>query len=84
VSGGAWAEGKCAEAVVDPDALMVTSVRGQVRGSHTADGICLAVPAPQRVRGTAGGRMEKSLLVSVVEDDGSFRESMSMLLSSFG
>jgi FixJ family two-component response regulator len=28
--------------------------------------------------------MEKSLLVSVVEDDGSFRESMSMLLSSFG
>ena len=28
--------------------------------------------------------MEKSSLVSVVEDDGSFRESMSMLLSSFG
>jgi FixJ family two-component response regulator len=28
--------------------------------------------------------MEKSLLVSVVEDDGSFRESMGMLLSSFG
>jgi FixJ family two-component response regulator len=28
--------------------------------------------------------MSKSLLVSVVEDDGSFRESMSMLLSSFG
>jgi FixJ family two-component response regulator len=28
--------------------------------------------------------MSKSLLVSVVEDDGSFRESMSMLLCSFG
>jgi len=28
--------------------------------------------------------MSKSLLVAVVEDDGSFRESMSMLLSSFG
>ena len=28
--------------------------------------------------------MPKSLLVAVVEDDGSFRESMSMLLSSFG
>jgi FixJ family two-component response regulator len=28
--------------------------------------------------------MSKSLLVSVVEDDQSFRESMSMLLSSFG
>ena len=28
--------------------------------------------------------MEKSSLVSVVEDDGSFRESMSMLLSSLG
>ena len=27
MSGGAWAEGKCAEAVVDPDARMVTSVR---------------------------------------------------------
>jgi FixJ family two-component response regulator len=28
--------------------------------------------------------MSKSLVVSVVEDDGSFRESMSMLLCSFG
>jgi FixJ family two-component response regulator len=28
--------------------------------------------------------MSKSLLVAVVEDDGSFRESMSMLLCSFG
>jgi FixJ family two-component response regulator len=28
--------------------------------------------------------MPKSLLVAVVEDDGAFRESMSMLLSSFG
>ena len=28
--------------------------------------------------------MSKSLLVSIVEDDGSFRDSMSMLLSSFG
>ena len=26
MSGGAWAEGKCAEAVVDPDVRMVTSV----------------------------------------------------------
>src|SRR5262249_481384 len=36
------------------------------------------------MRVTVGGRMSKSLLISVVEDDGSFRESMSMLLSSFG
>ena len=28
--------------------------------------------------------MSKSLLVSIVEDDGSFRDSMSMLLTSFG
>ena len=28
--------------------------------------------------------MSKSKLVSIVEDDGSFRDSMSMLLSSFG
>jgi FixJ family two-component response regulator len=28
--------------------------------------------------------MSKSLLVSVVEDDGSFRDSMSILLTSFG
>ena len=28
--------------------------------------------------------MSKSLLVAVVEDDGSFRDSMSMLLTSFG
>jgi FixJ family two-component response regulator len=28
--------------------------------------------------------MSKSLLVSIVEDDGSFRDSLSMLLTSFG
>jgi FixJ family two-component response regulator len=28
--------------------------------------------------------MSKSALVSIVEDDGSFRDSMSMLLTSFG
>jgi len=39
-------------------------------------------PPVQRV--TVGGDMSKSLLVSVVEDDRSFRDSMSMLLSSFG
>src|SRR5262245_61780400 len=39
-------------------------------------------PPVQRV--TVGGHMPKSLLVSVVEDDGSFRDSMSMLLCSYG
>jgi FixJ family two-component response regulator len=40
------------------------------------------VEAP--VRGTAGFVMPKAFLVSIVEDDRFFRESMSMLLESLG
>src|SRR5215475_4141459 len=69
--------------VIDQDqSSPTTDAELDSQGRHYGTNNLRRRPPVQRV--TVGGDMSKSLLVSVVEDDRSFRDSMSMLLSSFG
>src|SRR5262249_50268096 len=55
-----------------------------VMQSHGARGPCRGMPAHPRVEQTARGGMTKKTLVSIVDDDRHFRESMRRLMRSLG
>ena|SRR5215510_424857 len=64
-------------------ALLSGNLRRRLRNSHTGATELPGVPA-RRVPRTAGSRMPKASLISIVEDDPFFRESMRRFMRSLG